>query len=107
MNLQDFMGLIERFDDTCNTTLGIANKEYALEEEKFNNFKTIATILRCTPRLKDIEPQDVALVFLMKHLISIMGGISIREDMRGRYVDVVNYMKLHYGMHVEASQKAV
>lgn len=102
MNLKDFLSLIDAFDTKCYDTLAIANKEYAHEDEKFNNFMTIAGLLRCNPRLKEIQPQDVALVFLMKHLVSIMGGVSIREDMSGRYVDVCNYLKLHYGMHIES-----
>lgn len=106
MTYQDFAKLIEQFDKDCNATLQVANKEYANEDEKFNNFQVIATLLRLTsPRLRAIRPQDIALVFLMKHLISIVGEVSIREDMVGRYMDVANYIKLHYGMHIEGQSK--
>lgn len=104
MTLQDFLALVDEFDAKCYDTLNVANQEYAHADEKFSNFHTIATLLRCIPRLKSIEPQDVAMVFMMKHLISIMGGVSLREDMSGRYVDVVNYLKLHYGIHLEAQK---
>lgn len=102
MTLKEYMELVERFDEMCNETLVVANKEYAHEDSKFSNFDVTAQILRAiSPRLAHIEPQDIAIVMIVKHLLSIGGEVSLRESMEGRYKDLVNYVKLHYGMYME------
>ena len=105
MNLKEFMVLVKGLNAEAEDTLDVANKEYATEESKFNNFELTAAILReMNPRLKDIEPEDIALIFMMKHLFSIAAGVSLREDMRGRYKDCLNYIHLHHGIWHEKRQ---
>jgi hypothetical protein len=99
MNLKEFIELIQKFDEKSLEIMGIANIEYANDSNKFSNFDITAAILReINPRLAEMRPEDVALVFLIKHLLTIAKGESLREDMEGRYHDEVNYTKLHYGM---------
>lgn len=89
-------------DEESYKVMGFANQEYASETDKFENFETIADFLRrVNPRLREITPQDVATIYLMKHLSSIIKGVSVREGMEGRYIDAMNYLRLHLGMGVE------
>lgn len=105
MNLKDFMILVRDLNAEAEDTLDVANKEYATEESKFNNFELTASILReMNPRLKDIQPEDIAFIFMMKHLFSIAAGVSLREDMRGRYKDCLNYIHLHHGIWYEKKE---
>ena len=107
MNLKDFMVLVKDLNAEAEDTLDVANKEYATEESKFNNFELTANIIReMNPRLKQIQAEDVALIFMMKHLFSIAAGVSLREDMRGRYKDCLNYIHLHHGIYQEKRQQS-
>ena len=102
MNLADFIDVVDGLFAECRDTLNVANNEYATEVNKFNNFHVTAMICReMNPRLKDIEGEDIAFIFLMKHLFSIAAGISIREPMRGRYKDLINYIFIHFGITEE------
>lgn len=102
MNLKEFMDFVRDFDSDCNEILGIANKEYAAEEDKFFNFRTVASLLGEAPHLKDITPHDIASIYFLKHVFSIVRGFSQREDMMGRYHDAANYIKLMAGMYQES-----
>jgi hypothetical protein len=102
MNLKDFMELVRELNKEAEKTLDTANSEYATNDSKFNNFEVTAQILRAMcPRLSEIQPEDIALIFMMKHLFSIAKGVSLREDMRGRYKDCLNYIHLHHGIWME------
>lgn len=85
---------LQQFDSECSGISSIASQEYASNEDKFTNFNIVAHILRLNPRLKDILPEDVAWVYRLKHIISRVKDVSIREDMRGRAIDDANYGKL-------------
>ena len=105
--LAEFMRFTRELDADAYSILNVANEEYAAEGDKFENFKTICAYLReVNPRLIDLQPEDIALVYFMKHLSSIMKGVSKREDMRGRYIDAMNYLRLHYGIVRESSGEA-
>jgi hypothetical protein len=99
MSLPDFMEFCQGFDQQCNEVLGIANREYAAGDNKFYNFDMIASLMSCGE--KEFTPHDIASVYFMKHAMSIIRGVSEREDMSGRYMDAVNYLKLMAGMHEE------
>lgn len=96
-------------NDLVNNALdimGAANQEYASEEGRFDNFIAIAEFFRRTnPRLSQITPQDVAWIYRLKHMISVIKGVSIREDLSGRIMDDINYGLLISGMW-EADKKA-
>lgn len=99
------MTLVEEMNDECEQTLDQANREYATDVDKFNNFHVTAFILReINPRLKDIQAEDIAFIFMVKHLFSIAKGVSIREDMRGRFKDCINYIHLIHGIHVDKKE---
>lgn len=102
MNLTDFMSLVKQMNDDCEETLDQANKEYARDDDKFNNFEITAYILRnINPRLSEIQAEDIAFIFMMKHLFSIAKGVSIREEMYGRFKDCINYIHLIHGIHAD------
>ena len=101
------MDVVRELNTEAEDTLDTANKEYATDDDKFNNFHITANILReMNPRLAQIEAEDVAFIFMMKHLFSICKGVSLREDMRGRFKDCLNYIHLIHGLHVD-KQKSV
>lgn len=94
-----FIELVRNFDEKCLNTWMIANQEYAKDTNIFNNFEVIAYILsKINPRLREMQPQDCAMVYMMKHLISIFQEVSKRESMESRFVDVCNYLKILYAM---------
>lgn len=76
-------------------------KEYAHTENVFANFNRLGNLLGMTP-------EQVLMVYAYKHLDGILSWInghkSQREDVRGRIVDLRNYLAILYGM-VEAYDK--
>lgn len=101
-----FIELCKDLDEKNYSIMEQASKEYANDTDKFANFKGIADFCKTfIPRLKDITPADVAFIYMMKHLISIMKGVSIRESMEGRHTDFQNYAKLLYGLWHEAAHE--
>jgi hypothetical protein len=68
-----------------------AEREYAAPDDRFQNFVAIG-------RIMGVTPHQVAGVYLMKHICAIIKGVSLREDMQGRYVDAMNYLRLMAAM---------
>lgn len=104
MNNEQLMKFFDVLLDECRSTLSIAAREYAEMEGRFSNFERSALALKRNPRLLHITRGDVARVFLQKHIDSIMGGVSIREAMRGRIVDAINYLVLLGAMESEEAK---
>lgn len=99
MHPTEFLKDAKELVDSSFTIMEQANAEYASDADKFENFKTIAAFLgTVNPRLAQLQPEDVALIYFMKHLSSIIKGISNRESMDGRYADAINYLLLHRGI---------
>jgi hypothetical protein len=71
----------------------VARKEYATEDDIFHNFREQAAMSGITPR-------QAILTALAKHLISIQRDVSLREPMKGRYIDVMNYLRLLYAWDI-------
>lgn len=108
MDLQTFMTFVRETNKRCEETLRTANREYATEEDKFSNFHVTASILReINPRLKEIKSEDIAFIFMMKHLFSIAKGISLRESLQGRFDDCHNYLHLIHGIHVDKKPEEI
>lgn len=93
-----FMAFADDILAECRTVMSQGSQEYASADNKFDNFDRAARELRRNERLADITAYDVALVYFRKHVDSIVGGVSLREDMRGRYIDAINYLLLLAGM---------
>lgn len=89
-----FLDYVNNTFEKCHKILQQAMQEYANEDERFSNFIRTANELKRNPRLKDIKGRDIGVIFLKKHLDSIISGISIREDIQGRIVDAINYLLL-------------
>ncbi|SRR6266849_244534 len=96
----DYTELWKDLDTTGYAVLALAQQEYASKGDRFENFRKIATLCGLSVR-------HVILIFLTKHLISIEKGVSLREDMKGRYVDVMNYLRLLYAWDIEEGGKNV
>jgi hypothetical protein len=104
MTFDEFMEYCRSLDKQSEMTLLAANMEYATDENKFENFEGIADFMRrFNPRLSQITAVDVAMIYKLKHDISMMRG-SIREPMQNRVLDSLNYTKLIGGMLYEAEK---
>ena len=106
MNKTDFINHSTDFVlDQVMPTLGTAAKEYAQDEDAFSAFNTIATLLQSHPRLHDIPLLElreiVGWCFLMKHQLSMIKDVSIREDTEGREMDFIAYGLLQHAMRKE------
>jgi hypothetical protein len=99
MTNAEFTRFANNLVDEAFDTMGLANQEYASEGNKFDHFEGIAEFMRrFNPRLKDITAVDVAWVYRLKHMISEIKATSLREPMRGRNIDDLNYGLLIAGM---------
>lgn len=64
-----------------------ANQEYGSDSDVLSHFKVAAEILLTTP-------QRILCTHLVKHIVSISRGVSLREAMYGRILDAINYLIL-------------
>jgi len=93
MRLDDFMSYAEEMWGVEKTLLSQKGKEYTVSSpDKHENFKFIGHIL-------GISPELVCLVYMMKHLLSIMNYVMIGtevsgEPIQGRINDARNYLLL-------------
>ena len=96
-------------DDRAYKILGQANAEYAQSGNKFENFDMIAAFFNgaCPEFEGKFGPKHVATVYFLKHFISILKGVSIREDMSGRYIDAINYLRLMAGIDERAKERVL
>ena len=74
-------------DDEGHNILRAACQEYASEVDRLQNFNVRAGMLGLTPR--QVLTNDLG-----KHILSIFKGVSLREPMRGRIIDAMNYLRL-------------
>jgi hypothetical protein len=77
----------EKLDDETYITLVKAQEEYASSSNPFENFEVLG-------RLLGISPRQVLAVYLLKHVVSLVKGVSLREALRGRVIDAIGYLKL-------------
>ena len=97
MNLAEFMKFREELNSNAEHVLVEADQEYAHELDKFYNFKEIAALLQN----ERIGPYEVACIYFLKHVFSIVRGVSNREEMEGRFIDARNYTDLMAGLWQE------
>ena len=106
MTNDEFIEFARQLDIEGFEILNKANKEYASEENKFDNFEGIADFMRrFNPRLAEMTAEDVGWIYRLKHIISQIKDVSLREDMRGREIDDLNYGRLIAGMRAERVAK--
>lgn len=100
MDLDTFIEFSKKRDEKAYVILNQANDEYAKNTNKFENFDMIADFFNAALPEFDgkFKPQHVAIIYFLKHFISIMKDVSIREDMSGRFIDAANYIRLIDGM---------
>ncbi len=77
----------EQLDGDAARVRQMAVKEYATQEEPYYNFTVRSQFL-------GLPVRDVLLSDLMKHVVSICRGVSLREPMRGRVIDALNLLRL-------------
>ena len=88
------MELWRAMDEEAYALYDKAHQEYATDADRLDNFKTIARLLGLTPR-------QVLLTYFLKHVLSFARGGTIREPMRGRRIDMMNYIRLDELMEQE------
>lgn len=86
--------------DACFDIMYKADAEYATPQDKFANFKAQAL-------MENRTPEQVAITFMLKHVRSLVNGVSIREPMEGRICDIINYVLLIGGMREETARADV
>ena len=74
-------------DHEGHTIMEAAHQEYASEADRLQNFNLRAGMGGLTPR--QVLTNDLG-----KHILSIFKGVSLREPMRGRIIDAMNYLRL-------------
>tara|TARA_R110000744_G_scaffold352861_2_gene459116 strand:+ start:151 stop:468 length:318 start_codon:yes stop_codon:yes gene_type:complete len=101
MKVKDFIRWAESIQKEESRIMLTKGKEYTVsDEDKFKNFKSIGERI-------NIEPEKVALIYLLKHMDSIRnyvlsGTESSDEPIMGRVMDARNYLLLLGGMIEEA-----
>lgn len=95
MKKSDFNAFFEKTINEILATSKSGQKEYALNEEAFDNFNRLAADLR-------MDRKAVLFVYMKKHIDGIVSYInghkSQREDVRGRIKDVIVYCMLLWAM---------
>ncbi len=93
-----FKNLVKEFLDKEGTILNWKGTEYTSGVDRLQNFREIAAFL-------DMEPADVALMYMLKHVQGIKKQIQERrfvwawegesgEGLKQRFADVRNYLLL-------------
>ena len=77
----------DNLDEETYITLKKAQEEYASGSHPFENFEVLGRVL-------GIPPRKVLAVYLLKHVVSLVKGVSLREPLRGRIIDAIGYLKL-------------
>jgi hypothetical protein len=95
MKKSEFNSFFERTISEILATSKSGQKEYALNEEAFDNFNRLAQDLK-------LDRKAVLFVYMKKHIDGIVSYInghkSQREDVRGRIKDVIVYCMLLWAM---------
>jgi hypothetical protein len=101
MNVSEFNCCVDTIDQEALGVLDIAYKEYNNNSDVLDIFKTIADLMRKNPRLQGILPQDISMIFKLKHTISLIRDNTQRDSVSGRVVDDMNYTRLWYAGYLE------
>lgn len=101
MTPSEFYQFRDELNNEASQVMGVASDEYASEGDKFFNFKAVAEMLQSSA----IGPYEVACIYALKHIFSIVRGVSKREGMRGRFIDARNYIDLLAGIWEELHQE--
>lgn len=98
MKAHKFYEVAEEFLDDCMEIMKSKGMAYSGTDDKFGNFKRVAKNLSMTP-------EQVWFVYFSKHFDSlsayIRGEYSDSEPIKGRIMDMVNYLLLLNGLIVE------
>ena len=128
MRSEEFDQVRQRLNDYCEGILGVKGQAYARDEQlaaqdRLGNFKRTAELIGA-------DPLQVAAIFLMKHVDSLLTWVtemsdksSLRamitssapdlgfiyqaggEPIEGRFADARNYVDLMFGLAVERAER--
>ena len=84
---EEMLQYLHRLDVEGYNILADAAEEYRNEGDGAVGWASMAEFL-------EMSEAQVLCVFLLKHVRSICRDLSIREDMTGRIVDAMNYLRL-------------
>ena len=113
MNHAEFVTLCGEFHRKEQEILGWKESEYSSSSgnDRLENFKTVGSFL-------NINPEEVCLCYLMKHLHSITLAVTGDrqyawdwetdggEGLKQRFVDAVNYLRLLAALLDERNRKS-
>ena len=107
---------LDQYKEVANALVALAGK---IEDEKrpsytmgdddvLKNFKRISDRLPACKCGEKIPPGVVLAVYMLKHIDSIVAvlcrpDLPQAEQVRGRFADAVNYLKLGYALHTETT----
>ena len=99
MDQERMKRLMDNIFSHVQQTRNAGQKEYARNvDNAFANFERIGENL-------DLSREKVLMVYLLKHIDGIAsyvdGHNSQREDVTGRIIDVIVYLCLLWGMHLD------
>jgi len=103
--------LVEGLREICTKVIKTAeakNKDYALEDDAFSNFRIIGEFLNIAdPGLEDGKYM-CWLVYFCKHFLSVLNYLRTRkvytESIEGRIIDMIVYLAILYLM-IEEDEK--
>ena len=80
MTNERYIELVKRRDELKNKTSVAKGREYAGPDDRLHNFKRIAELARCSP-------EQVAIILMAKHLISIIDHIIYDLPITQAWID--------------------
>lgn len=90
--LEQFQQFIYDKTRDCRDLWTVAHEEYASDSSVTFNFAIIAGMLKENANTPGITSYEVAAVYLMKHIFSLVRDHSARESMTSRFTDAHNYL---------------
>lgn len=87
MSNPEFEKFAEELFKDCLAELQAKGVDYSSENDSFLTAKRIA-------EMNDISTRKALGVFLSKHIVTILRGVSTTEPMRKRIVDAINFLVL-------------
>lgn len=118
MKYDEFKTVRGRLNVLCETILNVKGDAYARDaqlaaEDRLGNFKR-------TAELVGVDPLQVAGIFLMKHIDSLLTWVTETSDpqvffipeaggesVEGRFADARNYVDLLFALAVEQARKTL
>ena len=100
----DFENLTAKIEGQALKLSRSKSKDYATEDV-LSNFKRMSTLVSTLLR-KEITPSDMAMIFVLiklDRIENLVGKTPENESVWDSWLDVVNYMRLYFGLEKEST----